>query len=153
MDVKVGLWRKLSAEELMLLNCGVGEDSLQGDPTSQSKRKSVLGVLWKDWCWGWNSNTLATSCEELTHWKRLWCGEGLGQKEKGMTEDEMAGWHHRFDGREFEWTLGFGDEQGGLVCCRPWVTKSHTWLSDWMELNWEQKLKRSLVSPLHKMRN
>ena len=33
---------------------------------------------WKDWCWSWNSNTLATSCEELTHWKRPWCWEGLG---------------------------------------------------------------------------
>ena len=59
----------------MLLNCGVGEDSweslgLQGDPTSPSWRRSVLGVHWKDWCWGWNSNTLATWCEQLTHWKR-----------------------------------------------------------------------------------
>ena len=43
----------------------------------------------------------ATSCEELTHWKRLGCWEGLGQEEKGSTEDEMAGWHHRLDGREF----------------------------------------------------
>ena len=40
-------------------------------------RRSVLGVHWKECCWGWNSNTLATSCEELTHWKRLWCWEGL----------------------------------------------------------------------------
>ena len=65
MDVRAGLWRKLSAEELMLLNCGVGEDSweslgLQGDPTSPSERKSVLNIHWKDWCWSWNCNTLAT---------------------------------------------------------------------------------------------
>ena len=82
-DVRVGLWRKLSAEKLMLLKCGVGEDSweslgLQGDPTSPSKSRSVLGVHWKDWCWSWNSSTLATWCEELTHWKRPWCLEGLG---------------------------------------------------------------------------
>ena len=38
---------------------------------------------WKDWCWSWNSNTLATSSEELTHWKRLWCWEGLGAGGKG----------------------------------------------------------------------
>ena len=81
---------------VMLLNCGVGEDSweslgLQGDPTSPSWRRSVLSVHWKDWCWSWNSNTLATWCEELTHWKRPWCWEGLGQEEKGTTEDEMAG--------------------------------------------------------------
>ena len=82
------LWRKLSAEELMLLNCGVGEDSweslgLQGDPTSSSWRRSVLGVHWKDWCWSWNSNTLATWCEELTHLKRPWCWEGLGAGGEG----------------------------------------------------------------------
>ena len=42
------------------------------------KRKSVLNIHWKDWCWSWNSNTLATWCEEPTHWKRPWCWEGLG---------------------------------------------------------------------------
>ena len=48
---------------------------LQGDPTSPSSRKSVLNIHWKDWCWcwSWSSNTLATWCEELTHWKRPWC--------------------------------------------------------------------------------
>ena len=86
--VRVGWWRKLSAEKLMLLNCGVGEDSweslvLQGDPASPSWRRSVLGVHWKDWCWSWNSATLATSCEQLTHWKRPWCCEGLGAGGKG----------------------------------------------------------------------
>ena len=56
-----------------------------------------------------------------------------GQEEKGPTEDEMAGWHHRLDGCEFEWTLGVGDGQGGLVCCNSWVTKSQTLLSDWTD--------------------
>ena len=51
-------------------------------------RRLVLGVLWKDWCWSWNSNTLATSCEDLTHWKRLWCWEGLGTGGKG----DNIGW-------------------------------------------------------------
>ena len=55
MDVRVGLWRRLSTQELMLLNCGVGEDSwesleLQGDPTSPFWRRSALGFLWKEWC-------------------------------------------------------------------------------------------------------
>ena len=81
MNVKVGLWRKLSAEELMILNCSAGEEfweslGLQGDPTSPFWR-SVLSVHWKDWCWSWNSNTLATWCEELTHLKRPWCWERL----------------------------------------------------------------------------
>ena len=88
MDVRVGLWRKLSAKELMLLNYGVGEDSweplgLQGDPTSPFWRSSALGVLWREWCWSWSSSTLATSCKELTHWKRLWCWEGLGAGREG----------------------------------------------------------------------
>ena len=53
MDVRVGLWRRLSTKELMLLNCGVGEDSweslgLQGDQTSQSWKKSILNIFWKD---------------------------------------------------------------------------------------------------------
>ena len=82
MDVRVGLWRNLSAEELMLSNCDVGEDSwesleLQGDPTSPSWRKSVLNIHWKDWCWNWNPNPLATRSEELTHWKRPWCWQRL----------------------------------------------------------------------------
>ena len=56
-----------------------------------------------------------------------------GQEEKGTTEDEMAGWHHRLDGREFEWTLGVGDGQGGLACCNSWGHKE----SDMTEqLNW-----------------
>ena len=41
------------------------------------KKKSVLNIHWKDWCWSWNSNTLATWCEELTHWDRPWCWERL----------------------------------------------------------------------------
>ena len=44
-------------------------------------------------------------------------GRDWGQEEKEMTEDEMAGWHHRLDGQEFEWPLGVGDGQGGLACC------------------------------------
>ena len=60
-----------------------------------------------------------------------------GQEEKGMTENEMAGWHHWLDGRESEWTPGVGDGQGGLVCCViHGVARSRTWLSDWTELNW-----------------
>ena len=46
-------------------------------------RRSVLGVLWKAWCWSWNSSTLATSCKGLIYWKRLWCWEGLGAGGKG----------------------------------------------------------------------
>ena len=50
-------------------------------------------------------------------------GRDWGQEEKGTTEDEMAGWHHRLDGRELEYTPGVGDGQGGLVCCDSWGRK------------------------------
>ena len=46
-----------------------------------------------------------------------------GQEEKGMTEDEMAGWHHQLHGHEFGWTPGVGDGQGGLACCNSWGRK------------------------------
>ena len=65
-------------------------------------------------------------------------GKDWGQ-EKGMTEDEMVGWHRRLNRHEFEWTLGVGDGQGGLTCCNSWGHKeldTTEWLS-WTELNGE----------------
>ena len=63
-------------------------------------------------------------------------GRDWGQEEKGMTEDEMAEWHHRLDGCESEWTLGVGDRQGGLACCDSWGCKE----SDTTErLNWTEQ--------------
>ena len=64
-------------------------------------------------------------------------GRNWGQEEKGTTEDEIARWHHRLDGCEFEWTPGVGDGQGGLVCCDSWGCKESDtteWLN-WTELN------------------
>ena len=62
-------------------------------------------------------------------------GRDWGQEEKGTTEDEMAGWHHRLNGHEFEWTPGVGDGQGGLACCSSWGYKE----SDTTEqLNWTE---------------
>jgi len=62
-------------------------------------------------------------------------GRDWGQEEKGMTEDETAGWHHRLDGRESQWTPGDGDGQGGLACCDSWGCKE----SDTTEqLNWTE---------------
>ena len=140
MDVSVGLWRRLRPEELMLLNCGVGEDSwaslgLQGDPTSPFWRRSARDffgrndakaetpVLWtphaKSWLIGKDSDA----------------GRDWGQEKKGTTEDEMAGWHHGLDGHESEWTPGVGDGQGGLACCDSWGRKE----SDMTErLNWTE---------------
>ena len=103
-----------------------------GDQTSQSQRKSTLNIHWKDWCWSWGSNTLAPWCREPAHWcKDPDAGKDWGQEEKGVTEEEMVGWHHRLNGNEFEQALGDGEGQGILACCSPWVTKSRTQLSDW----------------------
>ena len=99
--------------------------------------KSVLDVYWKDWCWSWSSNTLATWCKELTHWKRPWCWKDWRWEEKGMTEDEMAGWRHWLDGHEFVQAPGVGDGQGSLACCNPWGHKEldTTERLIWTELN------------------
>ena len=68
-------------------------------------------------------------------------GRDWGQEEKGMTEDEVAGWHHWLDGCEFEWTPGDGDGQGGLASCDSWGCKESdtTEQLNWTELNWYYK--------------
>ena len=62
-------------------------------------------------------------------------GRDWGQKEKGTTEDEMAGWHHRLDGHELEWAPRVGDGQGGLACCDSWGCKESD-TTEW--LNWTE---------------
>ena len=65
-------------------------------------------------------------------------GKDRRQEEKWMTEDEMVGWHHWFDGHEFEQVLGVGDGLGSLVCCSPWGHKEldmSEWLN-WTEVEW-----------------
>ena len=137
--------KKAECWRMMLLNCGIGKDSwaslaLQGDSTSPSKRRSVLSVHWKDWCWSWNANTLATNywCEELTHLKRPWCWERF----RTGGEGDNRGW----DGcmaSPTRWTWvwisrGAGDGQGGLACCDSWGHKESdtTEQLNWTELNW-----------------
>ena len=134
----------LNTKQLRLLNYGAGKDSweslgLQGDQTSQSQRKSVLNIHWKDWCWSWNSNTLATWREELTLWKRLWCWERL----KAGGEGDDRGW----DGWMASltpWTWVWASSRGWWWTGRPGVLQSmgsqrvgHDWateLTDWLNL-------------------
>ena len=139
MDVRVGLWRKLSAKELMLLNCGVGEDSwefrgLQGDPTSPFKgdqswvffgrtdAKAETAVLWPPHA-------------ELTHWKRLWCLERLGAG--GHRDDrEWDGWM----ASPTQWTWVWVDSGSWWWTGRPVVLQSvgsQRIGQDWVnEVNW-----------------
>ena len=124
----------------MLLNCGVEVDSWESLAC-----KEVLPVHPKvDHSWVFIGRT-DVEAETPTLWPpdvKSWligkdpdAGKDWGQEEKGMTEDEMVGWHHWLNGHEFGWTLGVGDEQGGLVCCRSWGHKESD-ITEW--LNWTE---------------
>ena len=71
-------------------------------------------------------------------WKDPDAGKDWRQEEKGTTEDEMVGWHHRLDGHGFGWTPGVGDGQRGLVCCTPWGHKELD-MTEW--LNWTDPIR------------
>ena len=152
MDVRVGLQRKLSTKESMLLivvlektlesplPCGeIQPVHSKGDQSwvfiGRNDAKAETPVLWpphvKSWLIGKDSDA----------------GRDWGQEEKGTTEDEMAGWHHGLGGREFEWTLGVGDGQGGLACCNSWGCKEldTTERLNWTELNVFLNGKKMLV--------
>ena len=74
-------------------------------------------------------------------WQDLDAGKDWGQEEKGMTEDEMVGWHHQLDGLGFGWILGVGDRQGGLACCGSWGCRESE-MTEW--LNWTELNNQSL---------
>ena len=121
---------------MMLLNCGVGEDSwdslgLQGDPTSPSWRRSVLGVHLKDWYWSWNSNNLANWYEELTHLKRPWCWERL----KAGGEGDDRGWNG-WMASLIQWTWVWVNSGSSWWTGRPNVLQSMG-LQSRTRLNWK----------------
>ena len=96
----------------MLLNCGAGEDSwesleLQGDQTliGRTDAEAEAPILWSPDAKSWLSREDTDA------------GEDWGQEEKGTTEDEMVGWHHRLNGREFEELQEMVKDQGSLACC------------------------------------
>ena len=134
----------------MLLNCVVGEDSWetlgqQGDPTNPSwdyvmERKSVLNIHWKDWCWSWNSITLATWCKELTHLKRLMLGKIEGRRRRGQ---QRLRW---LDGITDSMNMSLSKLQELMMDREAWhaavhgVAKGQTRLSDWTELIYKSTL-------------
>ena len=118
----------------MLLNCRVGKDSweslgLQGDPTSPSYRKSVLNVHWKDWCWSWNSSTLATRYEKLTILKRPWFWERLKSE-----EGDDRGWDI-WMASPTQLTWVWVNSWEAWHAAVHGVAKSRTWLSNWNKLS------------------
>ena len=107
-----------------------------------------MGVHWKEWCWSWNSNTLATSCEELTHWKRLWCWEGLGTGEGD--DREWDGWMASL----IRWLWVWVNSRSWWWTGRPGVLQfmgsqrvKHDWAT---ELNWTdiRKVRSSQVAQM-----
>ena len=108
---------------------------LENSMDRRAWRATVHGVT-KSWTRLSDTNTPVLWPPYAKSWligKDTDAGRDWGQEEKGTTEDEMAGWHHWFDGHEFEWTPGVGDGQGGLACCDSWGRKE----SDTTEqLNW-----------------
>ena len=70
-------------------------------------------------------------------------GRDWGQEEKGTTEDEMAGWHHRLNAHEFEWPPGVDDGQGGLACCNSWGRQELD-TTEW--LNWTELIDKYQIS-------
>ena len=78
-------------------------------------------------------------------WKDPDAGKDWRWEEKGITEDEMVGWHHQLNGHEFEWTPGDGDGQGVLACCSPWARKE---LDMTEQLNWTFRNKPSAICVL-----
>ena len=108
--------------------------------TARRSNQSILkdispGVHWKDWCWSWNSSTLATSFEELTHWKRLWCWEGLGAGGEG----DDRGWDGWMASSTW-WTWVWVNSGSWWWTGRPgvlWFMGSQRVGHDWAtELNW-----------------
>ena len=124
----------------MLLNCGLEKtlesplDFKENSPVNP-KGNQIMNIHWKDWCWSWSFNTLATWCEELTYWKRSWCWERL--KAGGEGDDRgwdvcmvsATQWTWVWPGSGIWWWTG----KPGILS--PWVMKSWTWLSNLTELN------------------
>ena len=122
-------WAKSGSWRSFLRGCflGAGVDL---------ERKSALNIHWKNWCWSWNSSTLATWCEELTHWKRPWCWERL---KAGGRRGDNRGW----DGwmaSPTKWTCVWVDSRSWSWAGRPGMLQSmgsqrirHNWAT---ELNW-----------------
>ena len=119
---------KLSTKELMLLNCGVAEDSW--DPLDYKEIQPVHSKGNQSWIFIGGTDAEAEAPMLWPPDAKSWlvgkdpdAGKDWRQEEKGMPEDEMVGWHHRLNGYEFEQTPWDSGGQGRLECCSPWSCK------------------------------
>ena len=122
----------------MLLNCYVGED-LRVPWTARRSDQSILKEISPEYSLIGRTDAEAPILwlPDVKDWLTVEDSDAGKdwRQEKGKTEDEMVGWHHQLDGREFEQAPGVGDGQGSLVCCSPWDCKK----SDTTEqLNWTE---------------
>ena len=101
------------------------------EPEMLTCTKAETGLRSGKWFWPPHAKSWLTG-------KDSDAGRDWGQEEKGTTEHEKAGWHHRLNGCEFEWTPGDSDGQGGLVCCDSWGRRESdmTERLNWTELDW-----------------
>ena len=104
-------------------------------------RKSVLNIHWKDWCWRWSSNTLATWCEELTHWKRPWCWERL----KAGGEGDDRGWDGWMASPTW-WTWGWESSRSWWWTRKPGVLQSMGSQTAGHNSNWTEQLTYQCVT-------
>ena len=135
LDCKESCHRRIDAFELWCL-----EKTLEGSLDRKFKgvnlkRKSVLNIHWKDWCWSWSSNTLATWYEELTHLKRPWHWERL----KAGGVGDVRGWEGCMTSL-IQWAWVWFSSRSWWWTGKPGLLQSmglqiRTWLSDWTELN------------------
>ena len=118
----------ISAEELMLFHCGVREDSweylgLQGFQPVQPKGDQSWVFIGRTDVEAETPVLWPPNAKSWLIWKDPDARKYRGQEEKGTTEGEMAGQHHRLNGHGFGWIPRVGDWQGGLACCSAWGCK------------------------------
>ena len=142
MNVRVGLWRKLSSWALKKwCFCTVVLEKTLDSPLDCKEIQPVHPKGDQSWVF-----IGRTDAETPILWPphvKSWligkdpdAGRDWGQEKKGTTEDEMVGWHHQLEGHRFGWTPGVGDGQGDLACCSSWDRRvGHYWAT---EMNWTE---------------
>ena len=140
LDHKEG-WAQELAEELMFSNCGAGEDSWES-PLDCNEIKQVSPKGNQPWVYIGRTDAEAEAPILWplvpTHWKGPLCGERLRERGEGGERSWDCGWHHWFNGCEFEQTPGNSEGRWRLACCSPFKESDMT---EWLNNNWEPVIK------------